>query len=100
MAITRTDVEKIADLGRLELTTEETDLFTGQLSSIIGYVKKLDELDTADVLPMSHFDPIGGGTESAMREDQVRSSLGRKDAVENAPDTEGGYFKVPRVIGG
>ena len=60
MPITRTDVEKIADLARLELTAEETDLFTEQLSSIIGYVEKLNELDTTNVPPMSHCAPAGG----------------------------------------
>ena len=100
MPITRADVEKIADLARLELTPQETDLFTEQLSSIIGYVEKLDELDTTDVPPMSHCAPSGGDSEYAKRDDEVRPSLGQKLAVENAPDSEAGYFKVPRVIGG
>ena len=100
MPITRSDVEKIADLARLELTAEETDLFTEQLSSIIGYVEKLNELDTTNVPPMSHCAPAGGYGEYARRDDQVRASIGQKLAVENAPDSDGGYFKVPRVIGG
>lgn len=98
MPITKKDVEKIAELGRLELTAEETDLFTEQLSSIIGYVEKLNELGTADVPPMSHCAPAGGDMEYAKRDDQVRPSIGQKLAVENAPDSEAGYFKVPRVI--
>ena len=100
MPITKTDVEKIADLGRLELTSEETELLTEQLSSIIGHIEKLNELDTADVPPMSHCAPAGGDVEYAQRDDLVRPSLGQKLAVENAPDAEAGYFKVPRVIGG
>jgi aspartyl-tRNA(Asn)/glutamyl-tRNA(Gln) amidotransferase subunit C len=100
MPITKKDVEKIAELGRLELTAEETDLFTEQLSSIIGYVEKLNELDTADVQPMSHCAPAGSDLEYSKRDDQVRPSIGQKLAVENAPDSEAGYFKVPRVIGG
>lgn len=100
MPITKNDVEKIAELGRLELTAEETDLLTDQLSSIIGYVEKLNELDTADVPPMSHCAPAGGDMEYAKRDDQVRPSLGQTLAVENAPDSVGGYFTVPRVIGG
>lgn len=100
MPITKNDVEKIAELGRLDLTPEETDLFTEQLSSIIGHIEKLNELDTADVPPMSHCSPAGGDMEYARRDDQVRPSLGQKVAVENAPDSEAGYFKVPRVIGG
>ena len=100
MPITKKDVEKIAELGRVELTAEETDLFSEQLSSIIGYVEKLNELNTADVPPMSHCAPAGDDMEYAKRDDQVRPSLGEKLAVENAPDSEAGYFKVPRVIGG
>jgi len=100
MPITKTDVEKIAELGRLELTAEETDLLTEQLSSIIGHIEKLNELDTVNVPPMSHCAPAGGGVEYAKRDDRVRPSLGQTLAVENAPDAEAGYFKVPRVIGG
>ena len=100
MPITKTDVEKIAELGRLELTSQETELLTEQLSSIIGHIEKLNELDTTDVPPMSHCAPAGGDVEYAKRDDQVRPSLGQKLAVENAPDAEAGYFKVPRVIGG
>ena len=100
MAITRTDVEKIAELSRIELTVEETDLFTEQLSSILTHVEKLNELDTEDTPPMSHCAPGGGDIEYTKRDDVVRPSLGQELAVENAPDTEAGYFKVPRVIGG
>ena len=100
MPITKADVEKIAELARLDLSAEETDLFTQQLSSIIGYVEALDQLDTADVPPMSHCAPFGGDAEYAKREDQVRPSLGQNLAIENAPDAEAGYFKVPTVIGG
>jgi Asp-tRNA(Asn)/Glu-tRNA(Gln) amidotransferase C subunit len=49
---------------------------------------------------MSHCAPAGGDVEYAKRDDRVRPSLGQKLAVENAPDAEAGYFKVPRVIGG
>lgn len=99
MAITKNDVEKIAELARLDLTAEETDLFTEQLSSIIGYIEKLNEIDTADILPMSHCAPAGGDSRYAMRDDQTRPGLGQKLAVENAPDSDAGYFKVPKVIG-
>jgi aspartyl-tRNA(Asn)/glutamyl-tRNA(Gln) amidotransferase subunit C len=99
MPITRTDVEKIAELARLELTAKEAESFTGQLGSILSHIDKLNELDTADVPPMSHS-TAGGDTEYARRDDQVRPSLGQQLATENAPDAEAGYFKVPKVIGG
>jgi aspartyl-tRNA(Asn)/glutamyl-tRNA(Gln) amidotransferase subunit C len=100
MPITKSDVERIAELARLDLTAKETDLLTGQLSSIIGHVEKLNEIDTEDVSPMSHCAPAGSDLEYAKRDDQVRPSLGQALAVENAPDSEAGYFRVPRVIGG
>ena len=98
MAITTADVEKIAELARLELTPEETESFTNQLSSIITHIDKLNELGTGDVAPMSHCSTGTGDAESAWREDMVGPSLGAKVATENAPDHEAGYFKVPRVI--
>jgi aspartyl-tRNA(Asn)/glutamyl-tRNA(Gln) amidotransferase subunit C len=100
MAITTADVEKIAELARLELTREETESFTNQLSSIITHIDKLNELDTSNVAPMSHCSTATGLAESAWRDDIVGPSLGAGVATENAPDHEGGYFKVPRVIGG
>ena len=98
MAITRTDVEKIAELARLELTAEEAESFTEQLSSILGYIDKLNELDTTGVEPMSHLTLGNDAPEFAERDDEVRPSLGATIATENAPDKEAGHFKVPKVI--
>ena len=100
MPISKVDVEKIAELARLELTNEQTQSFTEQLSSILEHIDKLNELDTGDVEPMSHCSTAAGDTEYARRDDVTRPSLGQGLAVENAPDAEAGYFKVPRVIGG
>ena len=100
MPITKTDVEKIAELARLELTATETEAFTEQLDSILSYIDKLNELDTTDVPPMSHSTTSDGDTEYARRDDQARPCLGQQLATENAPDAEAGYFKVPKVIGG
>ncbi|HEX5734346.1 MAG TPA: Asp-tRNA(Asn)/Glu-tRNA(Gln) amidotransferase subunit GatC [Blastocatellia bacterium] len=100
MPITRTDVEKIAELARLELSAEETESFTEQLSSILGYIEKLDEVDTTGVEPMSHSTLGNDAPQLAQRDDEVRPSLGSRVATENAPDKEAGYFKVPKVIGG
>jgi len=100
MAITRNDVEKIAELARLELTSEETQSFTEQLGAILGYIEKLNELDISDVEPMSHCSTTGEDAEYVRRDDIVKPSLGSKAATENAPDAEAGYFKIPKVIGG
>ena len=98
MPITRTDVQKIAELARLELSEAETDSFTQQLGAILGYIDKLNELDTADVAPMSHCATSDGNSEYARRDDEVRPGIGQEAAVANAPDAEAGYFKVPKVI--
>lgn len=100
MPINKTDVEKIAELARLELTSEETRSFTLQLGSILEYIEKLGELDTSSVEPMSHCSTAAGGAEYARRDDEVKPSLGQKTATENAPDAEAGFFRVPKVIGG
>jgi aspartyl-tRNA(Asn)/glutamyl-tRNA(Gln) amidotransferase subunit C len=93
-------VEKIAELARLELTADETESFTVQLASILNYIDKLNELDTNDVEPMSHCSTAAGDLDYARRDDRARPSLGQSLAVENAPDHEAGFFKVPKVIGG
>lgn len=99
MPITKTDVEKIAELARLDLTSEETESFTQQLGAILDHIEKLNELDTSGIEPMSHCS-TGEDTEYVRRDDIVKPSLGSKVATENAPDAEAGYFKVPKVIGG
>lgn len=97
MAITREQVLKTASLAQLDLTAEEVETFTAQLSEIIEYMGQLDELDTADVAPMSHS-TLGEHVERTWRDDAVRPSLGQEAATANAPETFHGYFKVPSVI--
>jgi aspartyl-tRNA(Asn)/glutamyl-tRNA(Gln) amidotransferase subunit C len=100
MPICKDDVLKIAQLARLELTSEETESFTVQLDSILGYIDKLNELDTSEVEPLAPSTTAGEATDYARRDDLVAESLGQQVAVANAPDSESGYFKVPKVIGG
>lgn len=92
------DVSRIATLSRLALSVEERQLFSRQLAGILGYVEQLQPLDTTGVPPTSH--PLA--LISPMREDEQRPSLGREDALREAPepDPAAGLFKVPRVIGG
>jgi aspartyl-tRNA(Asn)/glutamyl-tRNA(Gln) amidotransferase subunit C len=97
MAITREQVEKTAELSHLELTPQEVDVFTGQLSSIIEYVGQLEELDTSDVPPMSHS-TLGEQVHRTWRADEVQPSLGSELATMAAPEHQRGYFKVPSVI--
>ncbi|ANA39098.1 MULTISPECIES: Asp-tRNA(Asn)/Glu-tRNA(Gln) amidotransferase subunit GatC [Geobacter] len=94
MKITRSDVEHVATLARLELAEDEKDRFTGQLDAILAYVEKLNELNTDGIVPTSHAVPV----ENAFREDEVRPSIGVENALANAPDRVEGFFRVPRVI--
>lgn len=96
-SISPADVARIAELARLALTPEELQVFTKQLAGILDYAEQLRDVDTTGVAPTSH--PLA--LTAAMREDEVRSSLARADALDQAPDadTAAGLFKVPRVIG-
>jgi aspartyl-tRNA(Asn)/glutamyl-tRNA(Gln) amidotransferase subunit C len=94
MPVTVADVEKIATLSRLVLSADEAEKFTGQLNLILEYVKKLDEVDTSDVTPMSHPNEVV----NVLRADEVGESLPVEDALGNAPERAGNYFKVPKVV--
>ncbi len=94
MDITKKNVEHVAELARLEITEQEKVIFTEQLSNILGYVEMLNELDTGEVSPTSHVVPLT----NVFREDQVGEVLEKGEALKNAPEKEGGYFKVPRII--
>jgi aspartyl-tRNA(Asn)/glutamyl-tRNA(Gln) amidotransferase subunit C len=95
MKITREEVRHVAKLARLDLSEAEIDRMTGQLDAILSYVAKLDELDTTGVLPTNHTQQVV----NAFREDEVRASLPREQALANAPEQNGESFIVPRVIG-
>ncbi len=94
MKITRTQVEHVAQLARLELTDAEKDTFTGQMDAILAYVEKLNELDTSGIVPTSHAVPM----ENAFRDDVVAEPIGVDNAMANAPDRVDGFFRVPKVI--
>ena len=87
-------VRKVAKLARLELTDAEVQEFTGQLGAILGYVDKLSELETTDVEPLAHCLPIS----NVFRKDEVCDSLGTERALANAPQRDGSFFKVPKIL--
>jgi aspartyl-tRNA(Asn)/glutamyl-tRNA(Gln) amidotransferase subunit C len=93
MAITREEVEHIALLSRLKLEPEEIELYTKHLQEILGYAEQIQALPTEDIEPMTHSIRIT----NVMREDKVEPMLNNEDALENAPDRSGPYFKVPKV---
>ncbi|GAB6138125.1 Asp-tRNA(Asn)/Glu-tRNA(Gln) amidotransferase subunit GatC [Halanaerobaculum tunisiense] len=94
MKLDQETVERVAHLARLELTEEEIEEFTEQLSDILGHAEKLNELDTEDVEPMAHVLPV----KNVFREDEVRESLPQDEALANAPEKERGMFKVPQIV--
>ncbi len=94
MKITTAEVEHVARLARLELSEAEKETLTGQMDAILAYVEKLNELDTAHVVPTAHAVPM----ENAFREDVVRPSIGVENALANAPARAEGFFRVPKVI--
>jgi len=94
MKITRKEVEHVAKLARLALREEEVEQLTRQLSDILTYVEKLNELDTKDVEPTSHVLPV----RNVLREDEVSGSIDRGKALVNAPDRTEEFFRVPKVI--
>jgi aspartyl-tRNA(Asn)/glutamyl-tRNA(Gln) amidotransferase subunit C len=106
MKVTEKDVLYVADLANLELTPEESARMVRDLNSILEYVDRLNELDTAGVPPMAQISdrygvPEKQGTarfEYAMRADALGPSLDHKVALANAPDSDGTFFKVPKVI--
>ena len=95
-SLNRQDVERIAELARLELTEQELELFTRQLGDILTYVEQIRTLDTTGVAPTSQVmnRPVD-------RDDVPAATLTRSQLLDNAPDAavEAGLFKVPRVIG-
>jgi len=95
MAVTKDNVKHISDLARLEMTDDELETFTGQLNSILEYASKLNELDFKDVEPTSHVIPL----KNVFREDKVKDSLPPDELLKScAPQFDGEFFEVPRVI--
>ena len=92
--IDQEQVRKVAKLSRLDLTEQEVQEFTGQLGAILEYVEKMNELDTGNVEPLAHCLPI----HNVFRQDCVKDSLGTEKALANAPERDGAFFKVPKIL--
>lgn len=90
------DVRHVAMLSRLALDEAHLKRMAQQLESILGYIAKIGEVNTAGVEPMAHALPL----HNVLRDDVVEPSLPLEKVLMNAPDTDGPFFKVPKVIGG
>jgi aspartyl-tRNA(Asn)/glutamyl-tRNA(Gln) amidotransferase subunit C len=102
MSVSEQDVERVAELANLELTNDEKAGMVRDLNSVLGYFSQLNELDTTDVPPMLQVvEPSQTGQPgpaAPLRPDEVVSSLNREKVLACAPDTDGVFFKVPKVI--
>ena len=94
MKISKQEVEHVAKLARLELSEQEKEMLTDQLSNILTYVETLNALDTKGVEPTSHVLDI----KNVMRDDVVVPGLTQEQALANAPDKAAGHYKVPKII--
>ena len=92
--IDEAQVRKVAKLARLDLSDAEVEEFAGQLSAILDYVERMNQLDTEGVEPLAHCLPIN----NVFREDVVKESLGTEKTLANAPQRDGSFFKVPKIL--
>jgi len=94
MKLSREEVEHIAELSKVGLTEEEKTLFQEQLSAILEYAEMLQQVDTAAIPPTATVLPL----RNVMRTDEARPSLPREDVLANAPQSEGGCFRVKAIL--
>jgi len=96
------EVRRVAELANLELTAEEEPRMQRDLNAILGHIAQMNELDTAGVPAMAQVGEMLGATPEAtgadLRVDAVRPSLDRRAVMASAPETDGRFFKVPKVI--
>jgi len=94
MAIDRKTVEYTAHLARIALKQQELEKLSGQLKDILDFIDKLKKADVSNISPTSHILPIN----NVLRQDSPRKSLSSDKALENAPQRQGNFFEVPKVI--
>jgi aspartyl-tRNA(Asn)/glutamyl-tRNA(Gln) amidotransferase subunit C len=97
--VTVEEVERVAELAHLELTPEETPRMLDDLNAILDYVAELNELDTSGVVPLAQVsDLLNAAGRGVVREDLLLPSLDRATVLAQAPESDGVFFKVPKVI--
>jgi aspartyl-tRNA(Asn)/glutamyl-tRNA(Gln) amidotransferase subunit C len=102
MSVSVEDVRHVAELANLELTAEELPRMAKDLNAVLGYIAQMSELDTSDVEPMAQVGAVLGlavaDQGETLRVDVVKESVDRKAVMEEAPESDGRFFKVPKVI--
>lgn len=97
--VTVEEVQRVAELANLELAPEEMPRMVKDLNAILDYVAELNQLDTTGVAPLAQISELeGAGGSGTLRPDVPRPSLERAAVMPQAPDTDGAFFKVPKVI--
>jgi aspartyl-tRNA(Asn)/glutamyl-tRNA(Gln) amidotransferase subunit C len=97
--VTVEDVQRVAELAHLELTPDESGRMLTDLNAILDYVAELNQLDTSGVAPLAQVSELGDAVgASTPRADQLRASLDRAAVMPEAPESDGTFFKVPKVI--
>jgi aspartyl-tRNA(Asn)/glutamyl-tRNA(Gln) amidotransferase subunit C len=96
--VTVEDVERVAELAHLKLAPDEVGPMLRDLNAILDYIAELNELDTSNVLPLAQVSEIASDAVPALRADQLVPSLDRAVVMAQAPETDGVFFKVPKVI--
>ena len=94
MKLSKEEVKHVARLARLSVSEEEIEVFRRQLSEILTYIGKLNELETSNIEPTSHVLDI----QNVFREDRITPSLSQEEALTGAPEQEEGFFRVPKII--
>jgi len=93
--IKKSDIEKMVQLSRLELTDAEKEKFAGQFSDILGYVEELSEIDDKNIEPIDHIT----GKSNVFRKDKITTRSDRDEMLKNAPAKEDGFIKVKAILG-
>ena len=92
--ISSSDVRKVAQLARLELPEDQIQIYTSQIEEILSYVDQLQEIDTKNVPPTTRAVEVV----NSMREDLVEVKCSREDILNQAPNREGDFFRVPKIL--
>lgn len=97
--VSRGDVERVAELAHMQLTSEETESMVHDLNAILDYVAQLNELNTDAVAPLAQISDLkGAGGPAELRKDAIDPSIDRSVVMAEAPESDGVFFKVPKVI--
>ena len=94
MKIDKNTILKLASLSKLKFSETELELITKDMSKMIDFINELEEVNTEGVFPLIHMN----GEFNNLREDEVKTMLSQKDALENSPVKDSTYFKLPKVL--